>query len=101
MRVPAAFGNIVLLEKRISRYVTVTGFSEEGQTCGNSSHSLEVNSCSSAQIYNLNEKLREREDISTNAARNHQSFRWATPGSSSSTHNMYQRTDRRNIRREK
>lgn len=44
----------------ISWYVSVTGLSEEGQTCGNISHSLEVNGCSSAQLYNLIEKLKEK-----------------------------------------
>ena len=74
---------------RISQYVTVTGFSGEGQTCGNISHSLEVNGCSSAQIYNLIERLREREEILINAGFNHQSFRWAPTGSASPTHNTY------------
>lgn len=55
------FGEHCSVGNHISWSVTVTGFSEDGQACGNTSHSLEANSCSSAQIYNLIEKKKEKE----------------------------------------
>lgn len=50
----------------------MTVFSEEGQTCGNISHSLKVNGCSSAQVYDLIEEWRAREDMMINSAINPQ-----------------------------
>lgn len=74
---PSWFWEHCSVGNHISWYVTVTVLSEEGQTCGNTSLSLEVNGCFSAQIYNLIEKLREREELLVNTALNQHFFQWA------------------------
>lgn len=59
---PSWFGEHCSVGNHISWSVTVTGFSKDGQACGNTARSLEDNGCSSAEIYNLIEKKREKEE---------------------------------------
>lgn len=53
---PSWFGEHCSVGNHISWSVTVTGFSKDGQECGNTVRSLEANGCFSAEIYNLIEK---------------------------------------------